>query len=482
MKFRLRLISCALMWALICPVWANALPANVEDSSISAPRRNPAFVVPPRLRPRVNFWKDIFSKYGKNQVVIHHRDYPQIVFAVLDFSKDAEELGPIALEKLKDQETSALMRKVEAALGKLGSGEAAESELEKDVERAMDVLPGGTIKYKLKLDDEMVRSQTGIREKFAAAVARAGRYLPFMEKVFVEDYGLPVEITRLPFIESSFDYMAYSSVGAAGIWQFMRRTAKIYMAVNNFVDERRDPIESTKAAARYLTSAYNTLGSWPLAITSYNHGVGGVAKAVRKIGTTNIATMVEHPTQRVFGFASTNFFPEFLAALEVYEEREKLFPEVVLEPPLEFDETRLTTAVSAARISSELKVPMDQLRAVNLALTDAVWAGRYKIPAGYNLKIPRGHQAYVKVLSEPEPSPTRAAEEPSPFVYYVKKGDTLSEISKKVGIPVPKLKAMNGLRNNIVKPGQKLSLDAGVQIRAEPATKSKKSSGKKKRR
>lgn len=82
-----------------------------------------------------------------------------------------------------------------------------------------------------------------------------------------------------PFIESSFDYSAHSSVGAAGIWQFMPRTARVYkMAVGRYVDERRDPIKATRAAAKYLKTAYDALGSWPLAIVSYNHGVGGVRK------------------------------------------------------------------------------------------------------------------------------------------------------------------------------------------------------------
>lgn len=440
-----------------CPVFAEREPAGYD---IRGAGRNPAFVVPAKLRPRVNFWKDIFAKYGKYQMVFHHRDYPQIIFGVLDFSRDAEELGPVALEKLMDREEAKAKRAINISLNRLASGARPENELDRDVEAAMSVLPGGRSKYTFALDDEIVRSQAGIREKYAEALRRSGRYLPFMERVFRDEYGLPVELTRLPFIESSFDYNAYSSVGAAGIWQFMPRTAKIYMVLNNYVDERRDPIESTKAAARYLKSAYNALGTWPLAVTSYNNGIAGVAKKARMMGTTNITTLVEHPTKRVFGFASGNFFPELLAAIEVYEERASLFPEVRLDPPVEFDEMRLPSAVSAAYIAKTLKLPVEELRSANLALSERVWSGRYKIPAGYNLKVPRGHPVSLGKVSEPEPTPSREEEKPGPFVYYVKKGDTLSEISKKVGIPVPVLKERNGLKSNIVKPGQRLSLEA----------------------
>src|SRR4029453_7063103 len=94
------------------------------------------------------------------------------------------------------------------------------------------------------------------------------------------DEGLPVELTRLPLIESCFDVEAYSKVGAAGIWQFMPATGRLYMEVSSSVDERRDPIPPPRAAARYLSRSYERLGNWPLAITSYNHGPNGMARAI----------------------------------------------------------------------------------------------------------------------------------------------------------------------------------------------------------
>src|SRR5687767_10658735 len=111
--------------------------------------------------------------------------------------------------------------------------------------------------------------------------------MPKMEAVF-RDMGLPVELTRLPFIESSFNVKAYSHVGAAGIWQVMPSSARLYMRLNDTVDDRRDPWFSTEAAARHLADDYRLLKSWPLAITAYNFGRNGMARAAATVGSRDI--------------------------------------------------------------------------------------------------------------------------------------------------------------------------------------------------
>jgi membrane-bound lytic murein transglycosylase D len=229
-----------------------------------------------------------------------------------------------------------------------------------------------------------------------------------MEQIFVSEYGLPKELTRLPFIESSFDYTAYSSVGAAGIWQFMPRTARSHhLRVGAQIDERRDPIKATRAAAEYLRSAYRSLGSWPLAITSYNHGVGGVRSKVSKAGTDDLAEIIEHPTERYFGFASSNFYPEFLAALEIFDDHKRYFPEIVVEPPLRVVSYPLRSAMSAAYVARQLGMPIEELREANYAILEPVWLGRAKIPAGYTLRVPVQYRERIDTLLKPEPVPER---------------------------------------------------------------------------
>lgn len=369
------------------------------------------FAVDPKLRGRVDFWKDIFSKYGNKQVVVHHREFPQVVFGVLDFSAEAQVMGPVELERHRDRverETIASMRQQISALIE---GQEARTSFQRSFIEKMEQLPAEARSYRRVLDEDLIRTQTGIRERYGQAMMRAWRYLPAMEKVFVEDFGLPKELTRIPFIESSFDYTAYSSVGAAGIWQFMPRTARSHrLLVGRYVDERRDPLKATRAAAEYLRSAYQSLGAWPLAITSYNHGVGGVRSKVRQAGTDNIADIIEHPSERYFGFASTNFYPEFLAAMEIFEDHDRYFPEIPVQPPLRVAAYPVRTAMSSAHAARQLGISVEALKEANYALLDPVWKGRASIPAGYVLQVPVQVNERMVKLETPEPLHSRVVQ------------------------------------------------------------------------
>ena len=118
---------------------------------------------------------------------------------------------------------------------------------------------------------------------------------------------MPVELSVLPHVESSFNPEAYSHVGAAGIWQFIRSTGKRYMQIDHLIDERMDPFASTKAAAKLLRHNYQLTQSWPLALTAYNHGVASMRRAINTLGTRDIAVIVRKYKGRAFGFASRNF-------------------------------------------------------------------------------------------------------------------------------------------------------------------------------
>lgn len=451
----------------VCPYTCPRL-AVAEVRKI---QHHPDFAVPESLRPRVDFWKDIFTRYGEHEMVVHHRDFPQIRFTVLDFRKVAAELTPIQLEKLKRERSNDEIDRLKSIFKRLATGAEPSNEDEERVFQKMRRLPGGLEKYRQVVENDLIRTQTGIKEKFALALQRSGRYLPTMEKIF-KDYGLPIELTRLPFIESSFDYEAYSSVGAAGIWQFMRKTAMLYMTVNSLVDERRDPIEATRAAARYLEQAYNQLGTWPLAITSYNHGVYGVAKKVRQWGTSNLAEIIEDPKQRAFGFASSNFYPEFLAALEVHDNYHTYFPDLELWPALTITTYRVSQSMQIQVLARRLGVPLDELRSVNYAISDRVWSGRMPVPRGYVLKIPDRYQTSVASLHMPSvEAPSSAPPASSVYggmTYRVRKGDTLLSIAKKFKVTVAELRRINSIGNRSLEAGETLTI-RGRDARAEAA-------------
>ena len=457
--------------AIICCVMAGfaVLPRD-------ALARHKEFEVPQRIRARVDFWKDIFSQYGQHQVVIHHREYPQAVFDVVDYRDEAQRLNPVALDSYKKRETARHVNEVKEALRRALQGAPAVTRVQRRVEESMRLVPGGLEKYSRALKDDLVRSQTGIRDKFEDAIRRSGRYLPTIEKIFVQEFGLPLELTRLPFVESSFNYQAYSSAGAAGIWQFMPRTARLYMTVNNVVDERLDPEEATRAAARYLLAAYRQLGSWPLAVTSYNHGVGGVLKKVRHFGTTDIGSLIEKTGERPFGFASSNFFPSLLAAIEVYEERRVLYPGVEPEPVLRTVRHRLPRPAHVSTIAKELGIETSELKRMNYALLDRVWQGRSAIPAGYMLHVPPEFAGKISEVHFPEaPVPVIAPASSSVYggvTYRVRKGDTLSGIGKKYGVSVSQLKALNKLSDKPLRIGQLLVVrpreGAKIQTQVSP--------------
>lgn len=440
-----------------------------RSSTAAVPRAGP-FQTPARLRGRVDFWKDIFAKYGRNQVVIHHREFPQVVFGVLDFSAEAESLAPVALARYREESEKSTIAALKRQIEPLAQGAAPTTVHQQEVVRVMELVPGGPEKYQRLLTEDLIRAQTGIRERYAEAIRRAWRYLPLMEQIFVSEYGLPKELTRIPFIESSFDYTAYSSVGAAGIWQFMPRTARAHrMLVGRHVDERRDPIKATRAAAEYLRSAYNSLGTWPLAITSYNHGVGGVRSKVTKAGTNDLAEMVEHPTERYFGFASSNFFPEFLAALEIFDDHARFFPEVPYEPPLRVVSYPVLTPISVQHATEQLGIGVESLKEANYALLDPVWDGKVKIPAGYVLRVPVSHRDRLASLKTPETRNASArvggagAGVGGAKTYQVRRGDTMAGIARKFNLSLSQIMVRNNLKVPLVKPGQILVLSEAAE-------------------
>ena len=183
--------------------------------------------------------------------------------------------------------------------------------------------PEGTSNATLRAASRNVRFQLGQADKFRAGLIRAGQWRAHIEQVLAGE-GVPRELVALPHVESSFNPRAYSHVGAAGLWQFMRSTGRRYMRVDDVVDERMDPHKASVAAARLLGYNYRQIDSWPLAITAYNHGLAGMMRAVRTLGTRDIAAIVSRYQSRSFGFASRNFYAEFLAASEIDHDPEPL--------------------------------------------------------------------------------------------------------------------------------------------------------------
>lgn len=375
----------------------GASAATEEGNGSSA--LPPEFPYPKALRPQVEFWKKIFAVYSRHQSVIHDSETMQI-YRVLDFRRLRDEEGrdEATISQIKQDQTKLEIELLRLTLAKfqrcLEGTESCET-LDASEQKIWNMYKDldDPERFREAAREDRLRSQTGVRERFQEGVQTSRRYIKAMEEIFRRE-GLPVELTRLPLIESSFNLEAISKVGASGIWQFMPSTGRIYeMRVSDAIDERRDPLIATEAAARFLRDNYERLGSWPLAITAYNHGPGGMANAVSTVGSSDIADIIHSYRGRAFGFASRNFYPEFLAAVEVEKNAKRHFGTLDMEEAIVYDEVYIDHPVSLDPAAEWAKTTTEELRSLNPALGSAIHAGNASVPRGYQLRVPSGTAA-----------------------------------------------------------------------------------------
>jgi membrane-bound lytic murein transglycosylase D len=304
-----------------------------------------------------------------------------------------------------------------------------------------------------------IHAQRGVKERFRKGIIRSGRYLQQMEAIF-ESHGLPKMLVRLPHVESSFNYASRSSKGAAGIWQFMPRTGRAYkLRVGRSVDERLDPIAATDGAARYLKDAYRKLGNWPLAVTSYNHGQAGMARAKRRHGP-NLPTIIDKYRSRSFRYASKNFYAEFLAAIEVSQNYRAYFGPLALLEPLQFQEIYLEKSVRVRTFTAIEGLSQNVLREYNPQFKRRLWTRSRVLPAGFNIRVPAGIAQQVRVALAKAPAVRwrGAPAKVPPDGYRVRWGDSLTVIARRFGTSVKAIQRLNDLDGTRIYTGQVLRI------------------------
>lgn len=426
------------------------------------------FDVPPGFQDRVNFWINIYSKYTTKQVLLHDARYIDLIYKILDFSDLDANLEMTsgqkeALKKKRVREEKKIIKEQLQRIHKQQDNPSQMSPEDRVVFEKFKFIPDKN-KFIDAQSRHRLRMQLGQKDKFILGIYFSGRYIREMEKIFKEE-KMPIELTRLPFVESTFNLYAMSKVGASGIWQFMPGTARLFMKIDKIKDPRNDPLEATKAAAKLLRFNYKTLGSWPLALTAYNHGPAGMSSVVKKMKTIDINEIVWNTTRKTFGFASENFYACFLAALHVEANASKYFGRIEVSPPLIHDDFPLprdTYFGEVTQLAENIfpkepkKDTFDILRLYNPYFTRPVIANIKTIPQNYNLRVPVGTAQAVKEILEKTASfkPKGALKN---GVYKVLPGDTLSSIASEFGIKIKILKEMNGLSSKgFIRPGQKL--------------------------
>lgn len=349
------------------------------------------FKVPPELRDRMSFWFDIYTRFGEYEHVIHHTRFPWIIYKVVD-GRDivAQSKGPLWLRRQRVIDLAAAERKkIRKALAKLASRKSYSklTPLEKELADILKSVPGPRKKV-YKLAASSIRSQLGQKDFFVAGLRRSTKYLPLMEAEFTK-MNLPLELTRMPFVESSFNENAESKVGASGIWQIMPRTGKAYSLVNENIDERNSPMKATLVAGQMLKKYKRALKQWPLVITSYNHGIGNIRKAIRAAGSEDIATIIERYHRGEFKFASSNFYTGFLAALYAEKYNDALFQGVVREPLIDFVEIQLQQATRVKTLLKASGLSNEELFHYNRDLKVAL-KNNALLPKGFRIHLPPG--------------------------------------------------------------------------------------------
>jgi peptidoglycan lytic transglycosylase D len=423
------------------------------------------FPLPEEYKPTVQFWMRVYSEWRDDQLVIHDTKNMNLVLDVIDMPGENQLLYSATkslVSSRMDTVRTILMDLDQDPNSRTRSG---------DYEKIFQLYRNISDPYKFRNASSNLRMQQGIKNRFEKGLSQMTMYISEIKRIFREE-GLPEELSYLPLVESSFNNQSLSRTMAAGIWQFMPGTARLYMKVNLDVDERLDPYVSSRAAARYLKRSYQMLGNWPLAITSYNHGQQGMQKAVETVGS-DFMDIVNQYQGKYFGFASRNFYGEFLAACKVMKDAVTYFERINYASPQVHDSIRLSNPLYISSILKYTEVSREDLRSANPALQSSVIFSKRPIPAGYELRFPQGRVAdlgtFISKVRSNEPAVTKMAASSTNSksrgssrgkAYVVKRGDTLSSISRKFSTSVESIRKINELPHDKIYPGQKLMISS----------------------
>jgi membrane-bound lytic murein transglycosylase D len=433
----------ALFLAPFCLSVANA-SFSYETHTLS----NYHFTTPPGLADQVNFWKKIYSEYTTKHAVIHDMRDLGIVYEVVF-------LGDTPLSRRsRERKLEKVKKKYKQILKRINKTK------NKSSLKGEDLRIYKLVKKNFYKATRHIRAQLGLKDRFKAGIERSGLYISEILKILKAN-NLPEELSILPHVESSFQLGAYSSAGAAGIWQFTRSTGRLFMRVGYDVDERRDPILATHAAAKLLKNNFEGISSWPLAITAYNHGLQGMKRAKKRHGS-DISKIVSNYKSRTFGFASRNFYAEFLAALHVVKNKNKYFPNLNIQRPHRRTSIRLSNYIHINTAMNYFDMTRDEIAESNPSLRRPVLNGEKRIPKGFIFQAPYSKLENLQAKYDKIPKRVRYAKQLRSKWYTVRRGDTLSGVAIRFGTTVRSLKAYNSIgRRNRIYIGQVLQLPKG---------------------
>ncbi|MCG3173050.1 MAG: hypothetical protein GMKNLPBB_01226 [Myxococcota bacterium] len=403
----------------------------------------------------------VFAGLHSSEGVLHDLDNPAIVYQKLDLKAYEPEPGDNEAQRrskwsLRKKTIDGARDEIASALksiaAKIEKRTPAFTSREAEIRRLFSRSDGPAV---FRAAAGRIRFQDGMRDRFEHGLIAMGRWQPLMERALASQ-GAPVELVALTFVESMFNTRAYSKVGAAGVWQLMPATARLYIRVKDSQDERRDPAIASLAAAKVLVFNYKMLKSWPLAITGYNTGPYRVKKAVEQVGD-DLTDIVERFDDDGFQFASSNFYAEFLAALDIFRNHEQVFGKLKREPPLAYDELELPDYVTLVDLEKYGVTDVDQFKRLNPSYMGPVLTGAETLPRGAKIRLPPGTTAAARAAYEKIPGKFKR-DKPEVRKYIVRRGDTLDAIARRLELTVECLRQSNGGARGKLRLGQVLKL------------------------
>ena len=288
---------------------------------------------------------------------------------------------------------------------------------------------------------------------------RSSRYLPMM-KLVLREYGLPEELVYVALIESGFSPKAHSRANAVGYWQFIRATGKRYgLRQDLYIDERRDPIQSTRAAAEYFKELYGMFNNWHLAMAAYNCGENRVKRKTKQFGTNDFWHLAK---RRALPRETINYVPKMIAATRIASEPEKYgFYNIPYSPPLNYQTVQLSHPISLKKWAELMEVSEEELKMLNPKFRGD-YAPLYD-GAETVVRVPVGKKEVAPELIAQaivsEPPQVQAGY----FYYRVRRGDTLSHIAARNRTSIAKIRSLNGMGNrSFLRVGQQLKVPDGA--------------------
>jgi membrane-bound lytic murein transglycosylase D len=429
---------------------------NLELDFVPAVFTGATFPNYPSLQPHYRFWKDVYTRYSENQVILHDSINPRIIYEIINLD------APLGTGDHKSR------RKVENArkrYRRILEGLSVEP-YTRDIEsRRVAQLFGnypdiGT--YQRAMGH--IRIQPGLKESFHAGILRSNPYLKKITTILA-DQGLPEDLVYLAHVRSVFDYRARSGADSAGIWQLSRTRSAAMLNIGTAIDQRRDPILATTAAAAILKGNYSRLKSWPLAITAFcGYNTSALIRNRKVLGDQEEVLASISRSHAHYGYSRRNAYSMFLAAREVARNHHIYYPYRRGSRQPQTVRVRIDGFAHITDLSSHFAVAVETIARLNPALSEAAIMGCQLIPKGYLLNLPQRAGVDHIALARRFPSTNYKRDQKALAHYRVRKGDTVGELAARFGIPISSMITANNLgARATIYVDQKLILPFGAE-------------------